>query len=64
MDEAKGSEMCIDYRCEDRKIVGDLKGKTDAIIRIVFQQPISSSPPKNEPFGQEMYMKIPLSTPD
>jgi hypothetical protein len=52
----------IDYRCEDRIWFGELKGEIGAITYILtlyFKNP-DNQPPKNEPFSQEMHLKIPL----
>jgi hypothetical protein len=44
----------IDYRCEDRKKVGELRGDLGAIGKLLtpsnFRKP-RSSPPENEPFS-------------
>jgi hypothetical protein len=48
----------IDYRCEDRKKVGELRGNIGAPS---FRKP-RSSPTKNELFGKEMHSKIQLSS--
>jgi hypothetical protein len=53
----------IDYRYEDEKKIGLLRGNKIGAIRCVltpsFRKPISF-PPKNEPFSQEMHLKIQL----
>ncbi len=52
----------IDYRCEDRIIVSELRGNIGEIRSILthsFRKP-RSSPPENEPFSQEVYLKISL----
>ncbi len=55
-------ETDIEYRCEDRKKVRELRADIGAISQVLtpsFRKP-RSSPPKNEPFSQEMHLKIPL----
>jgi hypothetical protein len=52
----------IDYRSEDRKKVGDFRGKIDAVgltFKPSLRKPRSLSL-KNEPFSQEMHLKVPL----
>jgi hypothetical protein len=54
--------LTVDYRCEDRKEVGELRGDNGAKIKVLtpsFTKP-RPSPPKNELFSQEMHLKIPL----
>jgi hypothetical protein len=60
--------MClpIDYRCEGRNKLGDVRGDIGAII--LGLTPSSrkprSSPSKNEPFSYEMQLKIPFYSRD
>jgi hypothetical protein len=54
----------MDYRCEDRKKIGELRRYTSAVRWVLtpsFRKPLSSSP-NNKPFSQEMHLKIPLSS--
>jgi hypothetical protein len=49
---------------EEEKIIGELRGDTGAIRKALtpsFRKP-RSSPPENEPFSQEMHLKIQLSS--
>jgi hypothetical protein len=58
-------DECIDYRCEDRNVVGELSGDIGAIkwsLTPSFRKPLSS-PLNNEAFSQEMHLKIPLLKP-
>ncbi len=54
----------IDYSRKEGKEVGELRGDIGAITSVLapfFRKPRSSHP-KNEPFSQEMRLKIPLSS--
>jgi hypothetical protein len=51
-----------DYRCEDKKRVGESRGEISAVNYVLTpscRKPKSSTP-KSEPFSQEMHLKIPL----
>jgi hypothetical protein len=55
----------IDYGCEDRKEVVELRANIDAIRQVLTPslKKTRSSPPtplQNKPFSQEMHLKIPL----
>jgi hypothetical protein len=49
----------IDYRCEDQKKVQANLGVIEKVLTSSFIKP-RSSPPKNEPFSQDMHLKIPI----
>ncbi len=55
--------VTIDYRCEDRKKVGEMRGDICTIIDTSWLSP-SENPdhhlPKNEPFSQKVHLRIPL----
>ncbi len=58
----------IDYRCEDRRKVSKLASSEAILVHwfdwyFLFQKTPSNTP-KNEPFSQEMHLKIPLQSRD
>jgi hypothetical protein len=50
----------IDYTCENRKEVGELRGDLGAIIKVLTLLNPYHHKKKTEPFSQEMHLKIPL----
>jgi hypothetical protein len=55
----------MEYRCEGRKKVSELRGDIDAIRQALtssFRKLRSSPPRETEPFSQEMHLTIPLSS--
>jgi hypothetical protein len=51
----------IDFRCENRKVVGELRGDIGAICKDLtpsFRKRLAS--PQRKPFSQEMHLKTPL----
>jgi hypothetical protein len=56
--------VAIDYRSEERKLVGELRGDIGAIRKVLnlsFRKP-RSSPHKKQTVQPKMHLKIPLSS--